>query len=69
MQWRARQNVILELGWFMARLGRERAPLLCGKDLEIPSDLLGMVVIRFQNSLLEAREAIERRLRGALLIQ
>jgi predicted nucleotide-binding protein len=68
-QWRARQNVILELGWFMAHLGRERVVILHRKDLEIPSDIHGVVYIRFEDSIQEVRDAIRRRLRGALLIQ
>jgi len=37
-QWRARPNVILELGWFMARLGRDRVLLFSQGDLDIPSE-------------------------------
>ncbi len=42
-KWRARQNVIMELGWFMARLGRERVLLLHQGSVEIPSDILGVI--------------------------
>jgi predicted nucleotide-binding protein len=44
---RARQNVILELGYFMGRLGRERVCALLKGDVEIPSDYMGVVYIRF----------------------
>jgi predicted nucleotide-binding protein len=40
---RARQNVIFELGYFVGRLGRGRACLLCKGDVEIPSDLYGVI--------------------------
>ncbi|OQM75237.1 TIR domain-containing protein [Manganibacter manganicus] len=40
---RARQNVILELGYFIGRLGRERVCALKVGDLELPSDILGIV--------------------------
>lgn len=40
---RARQNVILELGYFIGRLGRERVCALRRGDAEIPSDYLGVV--------------------------
>jgi predicted nucleotide-binding protein len=39
---RARQNVILELGYFAAKLGRERITLLKEPGVEIPSDLVGV---------------------------
>jgi predicted nucleotide-binding protein len=40
---RARQNVILELGYFVGRLGRNRVLVLTKGDLEIPSDYVGVV--------------------------
>jgi len=40
---RARQNVIFELGYFVGSLGRGRACLLRGGEVEIPSDLYGVV--------------------------
>ena len=40
---RARQNVLLELGYFIARLGRERVCTLAKGDLEIPTDFAGVV--------------------------
>ena len=36
---RARQNAVLEVGWFWGRLGRDRCLLLVRGDLEMPSDL------------------------------
>ncbi|WP_456293241.1 TIR domain-containing protein [Pseudomonas sp. AK106] len=40
---RARQNVIFELGYFAGKLGRGRVCLLKKGDVEIPSDLFGVV--------------------------
>lgn len=40
---RARQNVIFELGYFSGKLGRGRACLLRTGDVEIPSDLYGVI--------------------------
>lgn len=40
---RARQNVILETGYFMGKLGRNRVVILADKGIEIPSDLSGVV--------------------------
>lgn len=43
IEYRPRQNVLLELGYFMGRLGRERVCALKKNDLEIPSDFAGVV--------------------------
>lgn len=43
LEFRARQNVLLELGYFMARLGRENVCTLKRGKLEIPSDFAGIV--------------------------
>ncbi len=40
---RARQNVIFELGYFSGKLGRGRVCLLRKGNVEIPSDLFGIV--------------------------
>lgn len=40
---RARQNVVLELGYFIGRLGRERVSALKKGEVEIPSDYMGVV--------------------------
>lgn len=40
---RPRQNVVLELGYFVGRLGRNRTIVLTKGELEMPSDVLGLV--------------------------
>ncbi|HDL6990173.1 TPA: nucleotide-binding protein [Yersinia enterocolitica] len=40
---RARQNVLLELGYFLGRLGRDKVCALKRGELEIPSDFAGVV--------------------------
>lgn len=42
---RARQNVVLELGYAMAALGRQRVCVLCSTGLELPSDVSGVTYI------------------------
>jgi predicted nucleotide-binding protein len=42
---RARQNVVLELGYFFARLGRGSVVALTKGDVDLPSDVSGMVYI------------------------
>ena len=42
---RARQNVILELGFFCGSLGRNRVCVLHAEGIEIPTDYLGVIYI------------------------
>jgi Predicted nucleotide-binding protein containing TIR-like domain len=42
---RARQNVILELGWFCGLIGRERVAVLHEPGVELPSDIDGLAYI------------------------
>ena len=46
---RARQNVILELGYFLGRLDRERVTALLKGEVEIPSDYMGVLYTPFDN--------------------
>lgn len=48
---RARQNVILELGYFLAHLGQAKVCALITPGLETPSDFDGIVYIRMLNDL------------------
>lgn len=50
LQFRARQNVILELGYFLGKLGRRRFCTLNKGALELPSDLYGIVWIEMDPS-------------------
>jgi predicted nucleotide-binding protein len=45
---RARQNVILELGYFLGRLGRERVCALYEVGVEIPTDFLGVRYVKLE---------------------
>ena len=40
---RARQNVVLETGYFMGKLGRDHIVILADNGIEMPSDLSGVV--------------------------
>lgn len=55
---RARQNVVIEVGWFWGRLGRDRCLLLMKDVVEIPSDLSGVEIHKFKESPVEQSEAI-----------
>ncbi len=62
---RARQNVILELGYFMALLKRQNICCLYKGELEYPSDIRGIVVVPFKRSVKEVRSTIITELQGA----
>ena len=52
---RARQNVVLELGMVLSRLGRHRVAILVkGKEIEKPSDIDGLIYIAFGEKVSEA---------------
>ena len=63
MRMRARQNVILEYGWFWGAIGRDRTLMLVREDLEVPSDLHGLRYIQYGTSpeevLTQIREFID----------
>ena len=40
---RARQNVVLEFGYFIGKLGRKNVCLVCEDNVELPSDISGIV--------------------------
>jgi predicted nucleotide-binding protein len=44
-QRRARQNVVFELGFFVAKLGRERVVILHEQGVELPSDIQGVLYV------------------------
>jgi predicted nucleotide-binding protein len=62
---RARQNVILEFGYFMGKLGRNRVCCLYRGDVELPSDMHGIVYVPFRESVGEARDMIIKELEAA----
>ena len=43
---RARQNVIMELGYFLCGLGRDRVRILYEKGVELPSDIHGIIYVQ-----------------------
>lgn len=61
---RVRQNVVLELGMFLAKLGREKVAILLKEapDFERPSDIQGLVYIPFQNKVDEVAISLIREL-------
>ena len=45
LKYRPRQNVVLELGFFLGKIGRNRVAVLIKGDVEIPSDYSGVLYI------------------------
>ena len=62
---RPRQNVILEFGFFVGKLGRDRVACLLKKPVEQPSDMQGIVYLSFKESLSEIRAEILKELEAA----
>lgn len=62
---RARQNVVLEFGYFMGLLGRDRVCCLYKGDVELPSDMHGIIYIPFKESVEECRDKIIKELKAA----
>lgn len=50
LNYRARQNVIFELGFFYGKLGRNKVCCLYKKGVEIPTDISGISYIEFKDS-------------------
>ena len=59
---RARQNVVFELGYFVGKFGRTsgRVILLQKGDLELPSDLAGVIYIDISNGVEATGEKIRK---------
>jgi predicted nucleotide-binding protein len=60
---RARQNVILELGFCMGKLGRARVCALYKADVDLPSDYLGIRYIPMKG---KWRESLSKEIQNAL---
>lgn len=62
---RARQNVVFEFGYFVDLLGRDRVCCLHKGDVELPSDMDGIVYVPFKKSVSEAKPKIVKELKAA----
>lgn len=66
-RFRARQNVILELGMLLMKLGRSRVAIVskrCSGGIENPSDIDGVLRIEYENELQEISPQLARELRS-----
>ncbi|MFZ0033576.1 MAG: nucleotide-binding protein [Sedimentisphaerales bacterium] len=62
---RARQNVIFEMGFFVGKLGRDRVCCLRKEDIEIPSDISGVIYKPFKSKIDEVKYAVITELKAA----
>ena len=63
---RARQNVVLELGMVLSRLGRRQVAILVkGDEIEKPSDIAGLIYIAFNENVSEAANSLGAALASA----
>lgn len=65
IRFRARQNVILELGYFVGKIGRNRVCCLYKGDVELPSDIHGVLFKKFDKSVEECFKGIVEELKAA----
>ena len=63
-KYRVRQNVVLELGMFLAKLGREKVAILLKEEEEFekPTDIQGIIYIPFRSSVEDASLSLIREL-------
>lgn len=56
LAYRARQNVVLELGMMLAKLGRQNVAILMKQQerMERPSDIQGLIYIPFKDSIADS---------------
>ncbi len=62
---RARQNVVLELGYFIGKLGRSNVCALLKDDVERPSDLVGLVYVPYEGDQGNWRIGLAREIKAA----
>lgn len=62
---RARQNVVWEWGYLVARLSRSNVICLYKKGVEMPSDLHGLVTIHIDGDVREKADEIKREMNAA----
>ena len=68
--YRCRQNVVLEMGMLLAKLGRENIAILQKRpgETERPSDIQGLVYIPFEEKVSEASQQLAREVESKLNI-
>lgn len=66
MIYRARQNVILELGYFWAKFDRKKFAVITKGNVEKPSDIEGVLYLKFTDSVKEVFYELGREIKASL---
>lgn len=63
---RVRQNVVLELGMLLAKIGRSKVAILLSQaeNMESPSDIQGLIYIPFKDNVEEAKLSLAKEMRS-----
>ena len=65
-RYRVRQNVALELGMLLAKMGREKVAILLSQaeDMESPSDIQGLLYMPFKDNVEEAKLSLAKEMQN-----
>lgn len=65
-RFRVRQNVVLELGMLLAKIGREKVAILLSQaeDMESPSDIQGLLYMPFKDNVEEAKLSLAKEMQN-----
>lgn len=65
-QFRVRQNVVLELGMLLSRIGREKVAILLSQaeEMEKPSDIDGLLYIPFRDNVEETKLSLAKEMQN-----
>lgn len=65
-QYRVRQNVVLELGMLLSRIGREKVAILLSQaeHMEKPSDIDGLIYIPFKDNVEETKLSLAKEMKN-----
>lgn len=61
-KYRVRQNVVLELGMLLAKIGRSKVAILLSQaeDMEKPSDVDGLIFVPFKDNVEETKVSLAK---------
>lgn len=65
-KYRVRQNVVLELGMLLSKIGREKVAILLSQseDMESPSDIQGLLYMPFKDNVEEAKLSLAKEMQN-----